>query len=408
MSLNEEQKKVVDKVLEGRNVLITGSAGTGKSFLINHICGELTAKNKLHYILAPTGVAALNVSGQTIHRFLGLRPDVQTIQDYRKLCARRSKVAWKDLKVIIIDEVSMVHPNLFQLFSEIAKLHRDSSTPFGGIQMILIGDYFQLSPIPEKSDVPNAPLYIFETDLFQDMGLETHVLTKVMRQEDAAFINSLNDLRVGKYSKRVAELVKDCALNKKEPGKHYVKLFALNIDKNQANDTALAKLPGVSTIFTSIDTGDVKYLQGCRAEKILELKVGCPVMFLWNEPEQDLCNGSVGVVEDFKNGLPIVFFNNGVKIAVERRKYVIPDAGKSKPLAARLQLPLALAWSISAHKCQSISLDHVEADCRNIFTTGQLYVMLSRARTKEGLIIKNFSESAIKVDKKVIEFYNIR
>jgi ATP-dependent DNA helicase PIF1 len=411
--LNQEQELVVKQVQKGQDVLITGPAGTGKSFLIDHLCKEFAAAGKVYRILAPTGVAALNIGGQTIHRFLGLRPEIKTIEDYIKFSMKRTKVPWGQLDVLVIDEVSMIHPKLFSLFDTIARLHKRNTIPFGGIQMVMIGDFFQLCPIREKTDRAGDPEYIFHTVLWKQLTPKIHVLKKVMRQNDLSFIAALNDLRVGLYSETVHKMITTCRKNKRVPGKHYVRLFSLNVDKNFANETELAKLATEKHIFKASDVGDEKYLIGCRADKEITLKKNCPVMLLWNIPEENLCNGSVGILEDFEKetGLPIVAFNNGVVATVTKKTWSITEKGRHgaiKTLAARTQIPLCVAFSISAHKSQGITLEYVEADCKGIFTTGQLYVMLSRASTPDGLIIKNFHKDAIMVDEQVVEFYNLQ
>jgi ATP-dependent DNA helicase PIF1 len=406
--LNTEQSRVVEQVLGGRNVFITGSAGTGKSFIIQHLCKEFDRLGKVYRIVAPTGVAALNVGGLTIHRFLGITPFVTSIADYNKFCKKRSKVPWATLDVIIIDEVSMIHPVLFDLFDGIARLHKRSSLPFGGIQVILLGDYFQLCPIRQKDDKAGDPEYIFETPLWEAMRLEHHVLHQVMRQSEMEFIQALNDLRTGNFTNRVAKIVEKCTRNVREPGKHYVRLFPRNIDKNFANETEMAKLKGEERVFPSTDIGDARYLEGLRAEKELVLKVGCPVMLLWNMPEEGLCNGSLGILEEYDIvGLPVVRFNNGVKISVKKQVWEIKEKNRYGVhiLAARTQIPLTVAFSLTVHKSQGLTIDHLEADCKGIFTSGQLYVMLSRASSSEGLIIINFDADGIMVDEKVIEFY---
>lgn len=406
--LNNEQQDIVSSVLDNKDVLITGSAGTGKSFLIKYLCKEFDKLQKAYVVLAPTGVAAVNIGGQTIHRFLGLRPEVKCLTDYIKTCMKKSRVPWNQLNVILIDEISMVHPNLFTMFDKICRLHKNKDIPFGGIQLIMLGDYFQLAPIPEKTDTKIDASYVFETEIWKKMNIKTHLLKKVMRQNEKDFIDALNDIRVGKFTSRVKELITKCANNEKIRDKHYVKLFSLNIQKNFANETELEKLETEKRIFKSLDTGDEKYLVGCLAEKVITLKIGCPVMLLWNIPEDDLCNGSVGILESFDAiGLPVVSFNNGVTTTILKQTWSITEKRKNNnyTLASRTQVPLAMAWALSVHKSQGLTLDYVECDVKGIFTTGQLYVMLSRASSSTGLIIRNFKKNAILVDEKVTKFY---
>lgn len=407
--LNDEQENVLHQIKDNQNVFITGHAGTGKSFLIKYICEEFDQNKRNYCLLAPTGVAAINIGGQTIHRYLGLLPQVKTLNDYIVRCSKRSRIHWNVVKVFIIDEVSMIHPKLFVLFDQIARFHTKKNIPFGGIQVILLGDFFQLCPIRQKGESASDEEYIFETDLWKELNIKVHHLKTVMRQKEDSFISALSDLRTGLFSENVAEMIAKCSNNKRVKGKHYVRLFSMNYQKNMANELALSKLKTESKIFHSADTGDEKYLQGCRAEKNILLKIGCPVMLLWNLPEFNLCNGSIGIVKSFNgDNLPVVTFDTGVTIVVNKQKWSISEKNKygTHALASRVQIPLAVSYALSSHKVQGISLDFVEADCHGIFTTGQLYVMLSRAKSSTGLIIKNFSQEGIMTDSKVTDFYN--
>ena len=414
-TLNDEQQNVVNAVMSGQNVFITGPAGVGKSFIISYICQRLAQMQKSYRLLAPTGVAAINISGRTIHSFLKIMPEVRTLRDYIKTSMRRSNVPWNSLDCIVIDEISMVQPKLFRLFDQIARLHRrKEDTPFGGIQMILIGDLHQLPYIADQDDSPEDVeefgSYIFQSPTWKEMNIQTHLLSTVMRQSDADFILALADLRQGKWTPAVKHMIKFCSSNTKEEGKHYIKLFATNVLKNHNNDSELSQLKTQMEFYEAEDFGEIRALTGCRAERNLLLKVGAPVMLLWNDHELDLCNGSLGIVQSFdvcRN--PIVKFNNGVTIPVVRRKWKVCHRnrrGDMEVVASRNQIPLALAYSISVHKSQGLTLDHVECDCRNIFTTGQLYVALSRARSMEGLIITNFKKRAMMVDERIVEFYD--
>lgn len=406
--LNDEQCRVLNEVLCGKSTLITGPAGVGKSLLCKHICAELDKRGKVYRIVAPTGVAAVNVGGQTIHRFLGIRPEIQTLADYMKFCMKRTRVPWASLDVIIIDEVSMVHPRLFRLFDSIARLHKRKVSPFGGIQMIFIGDFFQLCPVKEKTDKAGDPEYVFETPLWKELNPHVAVLKRVMRQNDVEFVEALNELRLGLFSEKVVKMVQRCAMNKRRPGKHYVRLCPLNAQKNYANETQLSKLTSEEKVYNATDIGNEIYLKDCRAEKKITLKTGCPVMLLWNMPQYALCNGSVGVVREYDStGLPVVEFNDGPVIPVPQQTWTVQEKNRHgiHVLASRTQVPLAVAYALSQHKSQGLTIDHLVVDCTGIFTTGQLYVALSRARSMEGLIIKNFEPDSIMVDQKVLDYY---
>lgn len=404
---NPQQRKVLLDACNGKNICITGPAGTGKSFLIQHIKEALDRRNELYRILAPTGVAAVNVGGQTIHHFLGLRPGIRDLSDYVKRCAKRSRVPWYSLGTVIIDEVSMMHPDLFNLFDVICRFHKRRDVPFGGVRLILLGDFFQLSPIKGPNDIIKDADYIFQTQLWKEMDIQTHVLTQIMRQKEHDFAMALNDLRVGDFTKRLRTLIKKCSENARIPGKQYVRIFARNVDKNNCNDQELAKLSTEQRVFFARDKGERSCLRECQAASTITLKVGCPVMLLWNLPDSALFNGSIGVVHSFVDGLPRVLFNNGKLIVIKQQTWTIHEKNRNgtKTLAERTQIPLALAYSIVAHKCQSLTIDYLEVDCTGIFGYHHLYVMLSRGATAEGLIIRNFTMRSISVDKKVFAFY---
>lgn len=406
MSLNSEQKKVVDSILSGDNVFITGSAGVGKSFLVKHITELLTKENKTYRILAPTGVAATNIGGMTIHRFLGLIPSIITIEDYVIKRMKNCKEAFNEIDVIFVDEISMVTPSLFKLMDEVIRIHVPKDTrPFSGIQMVLLGDLFQLPYIPDKDNTHP----IFESPLWKSMNISIHQLHQVMRQDDPTFISALNDLRLGKFSDNLKKVLRICINNKKDPNLHYVRLFSLNIQRQYANETELAKLTTETRTFKSRDIGELKCLDGCQAVKTLILKVNCPVMLLRNLPEHDLYNGSLGVVTEFnpESGLPIVTFENGVILPIEKTSWEIAQRHKKKTttIAARVQIPLAVAYSLSVHKSQGLTISHLEVDLNGVFTTGQMYVALSRAKTISGLIVKNFHPKHIQVDERVLKWH---
>lgn len=405
--LNSEQQSVINSIVEGDNVFVTGSAGVGKSFVIKEICRVLDERGKTFALLAPTGVAAVNIGGMTIHRFARLTPQTESLADYVKM--NRTRRGWKDrwcgLHTLIIDEVSMVHPDTLVLLNDITKLHRRNNAVFGGLQVVLIGDLFQLPYVPNKSDKEYK--YIFETQVWKELGMKVHLLKKVMRQNDTEFIQALNDIRVGKLSDAVSKMLTYCSTNKKDKNKHYVKLYALNAQRDMENERKLTKLETEKKVYKAIDVGDDKYLTGCRAVKTLELRLECPVMLLWNLPEHDLSNGSVGKVVAFEADGPRVKFWAGPEVVLSPVAWKITEKVGSchKTLAARTQVPLTIAYSISVHKSQSLTLDYVEVDLAGTFAAGQMYVALSRAKTMEGLVISNFDKRCLMVDDHIVQFY---
>ena len=404
--LTPEQQTAVDKVRDGQHVMITGPAGTGKSFLISHLCDMLTQDGRLYALTAPSAVAALNIRGVTIHRFLGITPYVETLEHYQVWRRRvKSKIDWQALQAIIIDEVSMCHPEMFVLLSEICKWHLGNTRPFGGLQMIFIGDFLQLSPI-HKGEVECK--YVFQTALWAEMNVAIVHLKQIIRQKDPDFARALNDIRRGVLSTRARTMIDFCSNNKLQPGKKYTTLCSKKIECEIGNNNELHKLHTPAHVYRATESGDTKLLKDCLAEKIITLKVGATVMLVRNLPEDGLCNGSIGTVVDLESAAVQVQFNDDRTIWLGKVKWEILRMQKDRSpqvLASRSQIPLRLSWFISIHKSQSLSIDHVTADCKDIFTTAQLYVMLSRAKTKEGLIIKNFEPSALRADHVAVEFY---
>jgi ATP-dependent DNA helicase PIF1 len=404
--LNQEQEHVVESVTNGKNVFVTGSAGTGKSYLIDHITRQLTSN---YQILASTGVAAINVGGLTIHKFFALRIETRTLKDYLKYCLKKSTVNWKSLKVLIIDEISMISPYLFKLVDQICRFHKQNEIAFGGIQVVLVGDFFQLSPIPDKLE-NSSETFIFETKTWTELQLEIYQLNIVMRQDDEAFIKILNKIRVGKIDQDVLQFINEC--QSRPLSESTLQLFAKNVYKNEANQTRLSSLTGESRTYYARDTGDSKCLSGLLAETKLQLKIGAQVMSLKNDTALGLSNGSLGIIQDFdkNDGLPIVKFNSSdTELKMELYKWEIKkrlDNGNFSTIATRKQVPLVLAYALSIHKSQGLTLDKLETDLHDIFANGQLYVALSRASTKEGLTIKNFKPEYIKINSKVLDFYS--
>ena len=390
--LNESQQEIYDKaVMDNGNICINGPAGVGKSVIVSILRNELPGCQ----VLAPTGVAALNVNGMTIHRFFGLFPHMKTIED----CKRPPKVNWCNLETLIFDEISMIQPNLFILIDQICRRgKRNQDVPFGGVKVILVGDWYQLQCIQDgKSDKE----FIFQTDLWKEMDITTFNLTTVMRQTDAEFIKHLHNIRVNNLQDNdTIKFLDGLCKTKKDESKHYVKLYAKNIDKKFANEQELELLSSKKFVFKAKDTGDKKYLIGHRVEAVIELKIGARVMLLWNIPELHLSNGSIGKVVSFTQGCtPVVQFENGHLLPIEYRLFEIIEKqnGNFKVLASRTQIPLGLAYAITVHKSQGLTFDNVEFFCDGIFACGQFYTGISRGKCSETMILRNFDKRYIKV-----------
>lgn len=420
MALNLEQQKAFDLVKRGENVFITGQAGSGKSHLVHHIADYLAKENKVCHLLAPTGIAASHIHGKTIHRAFKIHPKTDKIEDYTKqrcFVSKETKFMFKETHCIIIDEISMVHYDMFLLIDWILRLCKFSQLPFGGIQMILVGDFCQLPPVVKDQD-PELPRFSFQTDLWKKANiiickLNTNMRVKGTDGNEADsnwFASCLEDLSIGMYTDKVKELMSICSTNQKIPKRHYVSIYSTNDLKSNSNAVQLSKINSPSFTFTSKDSGDLAALKNCLAEEKLVLKVGCPVMLLKNYSEYNVFNGSIGVVKKLTNETVVVKFDSGTYgFAVDTFEMLLrnPRSGKNDVIATRLQIPLVLAWSITVHKSQGMTIDYIEIDCSRIFEYGQLYVAMSRARTWKHLILKNFDKKYIMANPDVVQWTRV-
>lgn len=315
---------------------------------------------------------------------------MKTIEDWKG-----AKINWPTLRTIIFDEISMIQPALFSLVDKICRRgKRKYDIPFGGIRIILVGDWYQLPPI---CDGTSGCQFIFQTGLWEEMNVESYNLDTVMRQTQAEFIKHLHCIRTGVVSDDTLDFLDSLGRNEKIPGKHYVKLYSKNTDRQLANKYELDKLESEVHVFKSRDTGDLKYLTDHRVRDVIELKVGAAVMLLWNMLDLGLSNGSLGIVTSIRGGNPVVKFNNGAVVEVVPVLFEVLEKQnkKFKVLASRTQIPLALAYAITVHKSQGLSFDNVEFFCDGIFSCGQFYVGISRGRDSSTMILRNFDRRHI-------------
>lgn len=422
MQLNTAQSKALDIVSQGKNVFITGQGGVGKSELIKHIRILYENRGVVIHVTALTGIAALNIKGSTLHRWAGiglgdLKPD-DLLRKVRR--HPKGKANWLNTSVLVIDEVSMLSPELFVKLDFIGKALRRSSDPFGGIQLIFCGDFCQLPPV--KIDA-----YCFESPLWVLCNFQVCYLTENMRQSDEVFQKMLSEIRIGYASKETREILRSrigvkVGTDEIQP----TKLFSNRDSVDQINIKALKELSkedNPTQLFAAFDdvtegnyTDDQKqYYLGslekcCQARKDLYLKVGAQVMLIFNlDPDAGLVNGSRGVVIEFEfiseeERRPVVKFLNGLSRVITHHvwEFEISD----DVIVSRSQIPLILAWGSTCHKAQGLTLDCVEVDLGDtIFAPGQFYTALSRVRSLEGLSITQINFDKLICDPKVREFY---
>ena len=396
------QNTALNILKTGNNVFITGSAGTGKTHLLNQFIFYLKARKILPTIVAPTGIAASHLQGQTIHSFfsLGIR---DTIDDYyieSLLEKKYLQTRFSKLKILIIDEISMVSPEIFSSIDRILRAFKENDIPFGGVQTILSGDFFQLPPI---SKIPKDKRFAWQSPSWKELSLKTCYLQEKFRQDDNVLISILDEIRSGTVSSNSYDILnsryhKDLDINFTP-----TKLYTHNIDVDRINNEELDKINNPPLLFKYKSEGTAKNIEKIfKSSLVLEemnLKKDAVVMFIKNNHELGFVNGTTGVVVDFdkETGLPIVKTSYGSLIKVGLEDWTIEnDSGNI--VAKVSQIPLKLAWAITIHKSQGMTLDSAEIDLSKTFEVGQGYVALSRIKNIEGLRLMGLNDAALTVD----------
>lgn len=410
-NLTVSQKKALECILSGKNVFITGQGGCGKTHLINYFVKHYkTGKNIA--VTSTTGTSALHIHGTTLHSWGGIGLGKGSVSSIVTKIKKKSylKDRWLNVKILIIDEISMLSPELFDKLEKIAKMVRKSTKPFGGIQLVLTGDFCQLPCVDSEK-------FCFEAETWNICVNKIICMTENLRQKDLEWQTCLSEIRMGELSKATKSILKKCARRKVKSLKGIIPtmLFPLNADVETINNQYLEKLceqnGEVNDYEMEVDLYNKKNIQklakfkkDCPAMETLSLTTGCQVMLLWNlDLEQGLVNGSRGIVVKFINDLPLVKFLDGQTRLIDYHTWEYEE--EDKKIASIEQLPLKLAWAYSIHKSQGCSLDYVVTDLENIFEYGQAYVALSRVRKSSGLFIKNLRFSKIKTDPYAKRFY---
>lgn len=407
-----------------RSFFLTGRAGTGKTTFLKAIQEENT---KRMIVLAPTGVAAINAGGQTIHSFFGLGFGVLGPGEIGTLNSTKISVV-NNIDAIIIDEVSMVRCDIMDCIDRTLRHYRHSSFPFGGVQMILVGDMFQLEPIAKPEDKAilktiygNEECYFYNSRVIQSLNLPKIEFLKIYRQNDEHFIKLLEHFRTGRVTYSDLSLVNTRVVKSINNNENYkVTLTSYVRDAELINETKLVSLPGELYSFEAEFEGNVN---GGRevAETLLRLKKGAQIMFTKNDADKRWVNGTIAIVTSISEVGIIVSKEDGEQIVLDREtwdicEYVYDPSVKSckKRIVGRVtQYPVRLAWAITIHKSQSLTFDHVAIDFGwGAFSNGQAYVALSRARTLEGIdLIRPVTYRSVKVSQNVLQFstsYNDR
>ncbi len=408
------QKTALDILKTGASVFLTGEPGSGKSFTIKQYIDYLEKKGVYAAITASTGIAATHIGGTTLHAWSGIgikkslsSYDIESLHEKKYISQKIRKA-----KVLIIDEISMLPDYVFDMVNKVCKSIRGvEDKPFGGLQVICVGDFFQLPPI-EKSEndkYNNQTDFVFNSNSWKELNPLICYLTEQYRQADEEFSKILSQIRENKKDTYIHEILRKRIIKELTSLPDTTKLYSHNIHVNTVNEKELNKIENKSVVFKMKEFGKEYMCQslkkGCLSPENLELKVGAKVMFTKNNIEKGFVNGTVGTVVSFLYGKPKVKTSQGLIIEVEEMDWAITE--ENKVMASITQIPLRLAWAITIHKSQGMSLDSAIMDLSNVFEYGQGYVALSRVKTLNGLHIVGYNEKSLEIHPEVEEIDKI-
>lgn len=410
------QAQALDIMKTGANVFLTGEPGSGKTHIVNQYVNYLRSSGIEPAITASTGIAATHIGGMTIHSWSGIGIKTSLSRNELDAIASNNRIAKriKAVKVLIIDEISMLPPNALNMVEAVCRRVKRNAEPFGSLQIILVGDFFQLPPIMKaQDDDPQATLlsdlsarFAYGSASWATAKPVVCYLQEQYRQDDQDFLSILTAIRANDFSDDHLVYLHKRKTNYQNAPVDLPKLYSHNIDVDRVNNDMLAKLPGTSRVYAMTGQGPkhlVETLQrGCLSPEKLVLKVGAAVMFTKNSPRGLFANGTLGTVESFDLGsrYPIVKLRNGSRVTAEPSDWLLEDRGEV--LARITQLPLRLAWAITVHKSQGMSLDGAVMDLSGVFEFGQGYVALSRVRRLAGLYLLGWNERAFEVSPEVV------
>lgn len=394
----------------GENVFLTGSAGAGKTYTLNQYINYLKARKVTVAVTASTGIAATHMNGMTIHTWAGIGiKDVLSDDDLKRMKERKYlKEHLENAQVLVIDEISMLHAKQLNLVNQVLKYFKESDEAFGGIQVIAAGDFFQLPPVG-RNDEKNRDKFCFMSNAWVEAKFRVCYLTEQHRQDDSALNDILNAIRAQTIQSQHIQALNET--HQQHIGETFTRLYTHNMDVDNINYQHLNAIEGEAHQFVAVNDGNDKLIEtlksSVRAPEELSLKKHAKVMFVKNNFDMGYINGSLGEVigfeEDDTHGiLPKVKLTDGTELVVEPETWSVDnDAGKT--LASLQQIPLRLAWAITIHKSQGMTLEAAEINLSHTFEKGQGYVALSRLKSIEGLRLLGFNDQALELDSLAIK-----
>lgn len=401
------QGLALEVMLSGESVLLTGPAGAGKTFVLNQFIKLAKAEGKHVSVTATTGLAATHLGGTTIHSWAGIGVQDFLPQGFAEHIAKGRREIIEKTDVLIIDEISMLHDYRFDMVDEACRLVRRKDTPFGGVQVIMSGDFFQLPPI-NRGDSRSGE-FVVRSNAWAELDPTICYLAEQHRQEDEHLLEILNALRAGDIRRHHAERLLERVDKEPPVDMPLTELHTVNVDVDRINEARLDALPGDELFYTQATTGSDNYVENLQrsvlAPSVLRLKLGALVMAVKNSTDRKYANGSIGEVIDFEPATeyPIVKFRSGATVSMSPDTWELRDGDKKR--ASISQIPLRLAWAITVHKSQGMTLDAAKIDLRKAFVEGMGYVALSRVKSLDSLYLHGINRTALQVsqDAQVID-----
>ena len=399
------QGLALEILLAGESALLTGPAGTGKTFVLNQFIRIAKSEGKHVSVTATTGLAATHLGGTTIHSWSGLGVLDELPSGFVERLPKGRREIIEKTDVLIIDEISMLHDYRLDMVDEVCRLVRRKDVPFGGIQVVMSGDFFQLPPI-NRSDSRQGG-FVVTSNVWRELEPTILYLDEQFRQNDDSLLAILTAMRAGDVRRHHAEQLLARADAEPPHAAELTELHTVNVDVDRINLQKLAELPGDELIYSQATTGSQNYVDTLQrsvlAPPTLTLKKGALVMAVKNDPNRRYANGSIGTVTAFEPGseFPIVTFRSGREVTMSPDTWELRDGDKKR--AGISQVPLRLAWAITVHKSQGMTLDAARIDLRKAFVEGMGYVALSRVKSLDNLYLSGINRMALAISEVALE-----
>ena len=393
-----DQELALAILLSGRSALLTGAAGTGKTYLLNTFIAQARKRGKKVSVTATTGLAATHLGGNTIHSWSGIGVSDHLPNNFFERLSKTRRDVISKTDVLIIDEISMLHDFRLDMIDKVLRTVRENDQPFGGIQLVMSGDFFQLPPVNRPNEQGGG--FVVYSDAWQELQPAVLYLERQYRQNDEQLLEILTALRTGDVRRHHVEALL-ARTEIEPPDGDITELHTVNVDVDDINIQKLAELPGEERSYQQTTTGSKIYVENLQrsvlAPENLVIKLGALVMAVKNSPQKLYANGSIGTVVDFEplTEYPVVEFRDGCRVTMVPDVWELRDGERKR--ASISQVPLRLAWAITVHKSQGMTLDAAKIDLRKAFVEGMGYVALSRVRDLDNLYLYGINRRALEV-----------